>query len=68
MNIKEKRQFIESLKIEPPTVPNFLRGNAMGNKIIVPIQEFTDDELKVVGKKFVSNLLKLARKKRTKTQ
>ena len=62
---KEMKKKIE-IEIEAPTVPNFLRNIVKGRDkaILVPVQDFTDDELRKIGEEWTELLIKNAKKKR----
>ena len=54
------------ITIEVPITPNFLRNRVEGREkaVLIPIQDFTDDELKEIGLEWGEKLIKEARKKR----
>lgn len=54
--------------IEVPLTPNFLSYVVKGHpeKIMVAIQDLTDEELQNIGNQFTKQLIEKARKKRKK--
>ena len=57
----------KSLSIIVPSVPNFLLiGDSTDEKrrITIPVEEFSDSELKKIGKEWTEKLLEEAAKKR----
>jgi len=54
------------VQIEPPDCPSFLRNvvKGRGKAILIPIQDLSDEELKIIGEEFTNNLIKKAKKKR----
>lgn len=49
--------------IEVPDTPNFLR---YGDRKVLPISDFTEAELREIGKQWTENLVKKAKKRKQK--
>lgn len=54
---------ILEVNIEIPMTPNFIR---YGERKNLPIADFTEKELREIGKQWTENLVKAAKKKREK--
>lgn len=54
------------IEIEVPAIPNFVRNLVKGRDkaILVPISDFTEEELRQIGKEWTEKLVKQAKKKR----
>lgn len=50
----------KEIKVEIPSTPNFIKVG----EVVVSIEDFTDEELKELGKEWTEDLLKKAQKKR----
>lgn len=51
------------IELEIPMTPNFIR---YGERKHIPIQDFTIEELREIGKQWTENLIKAAKKKNIK--
>jgi len=59
----------KSIEVEIPAIPSFIKlnlgtKNTQENYNNIPIQDFTDSELKKIGKEWTEKLLEEAAKKR----
>lgn len=50
-----------TVAVECPRVPNFLK---MGREVAIDIKEFSDDELREIGRQWTIELLKAAHQRR----
>lgn len=54
----------KKIEIQIPTTPNFI---ALKSHTVIPVSEFSDEELKEVGKEWIKELIKKAQKNRKLT-